>query len=179
MNFNDLHAQASNGDKSAENHLFEELTARFRLIARQRIWQSSDAEEIVQEALMVVARKYRSLKVEVSFGAWAQKVVDLIIRDYYRKKGRQENNRDQYAESLTPSDMSEEDVILKQTLLDCLQKLHGVNHRHARILNLAYLGFDMGEICRKLSITRNNCYTVLFRARKALKYCLDNGNIEP
>jgi RNA polymerase sigma factor (sigma-70 family) len=175
MNLNDLHKNASAGDKTAETRLFGKLLARFRLIARQRIGDSSDVEEVVQEALVVVARKYRDLKIEVSFGAWAQRVIDLGIKDFYRKKGRQESRRDQYVELLGSSDLSEEDVNLKRRLLHCLKRLHRVNHRHARILNLAYLGFDMTEICQKLALTRNNSYSVLFRARQALKDCLENG----
>jgi DNA-directed RNA polymerase specialized sigma24 family protein len=67
---------------------------------------------------------------------------------------------------------------LEPRLLDCLRKLHAVNKRHARLVNLCYQGYSVDEICRKMNLTRTNLYTILSRARTALQVCLDEGDID-
>ncbi len=74
--------------------------------------------------------------------------------------------------------ISRADESLERQLLDCLKKLYAVNHRHARILNLHYLGFTVAEICQRLEVTRNNLYSLLFRARTKLADCLETGEVE-
>ena len=51
MEINSLYSQAVQSDKRAEIRLFENLTARFRLLVRRKVMNVHDGEEIVQEAL--------------------------------------------------------------------------------------------------------------------------------
>jgi DNA-directed RNA polymerase specialized sigma24 family protein len=45
--------------------------------------------------------------------------------------------------------------------------------RHARILVMKYQGYRTAEICERMSITPNNLYVTLSRARAMLKACLE------
>ena len=67
-------------------------------------------------------------------------------------------------------------MALERQLLDCLRALNRSNGRHARILNLHYQGYSVEEICRRLSLTRTNFYTILSRARTILLACLEKGD---
>jgi RNA polymerase sigma factor (sigma-70 family) len=175
MNLNDLHSAAVSGDKAAEKQLIEKLAVRFRIVVRQRVWDKMDVEDLVQESLLVVSRKYARLQIEHSLAAWAQRVVDLVIKDYYRKRNREEARLAAYDAADLDMDVQSGDPSLKRRLIDCLQKLNGANQRHARVLNLAYQGFDAPEIAERMSLKVNNVYVILHRARRLLKQCLDTG----
>lgn len=177
---NDLYRRTLDGDKSAENELFEFLTARFRLFARHRIWIQADAEEIVQETLMVILGEYKSLVIDTSFTAWAYKVLDNRILAYIKNRSR---DRDRTAKM---DDLPEKTAAienpgandLKRRLVTCLRKICVANTRYARILNLHYQGYVTDEICTRLGITQTNFYSILSRARSLLDFCLDKGEIE-
>ncbi|MCP4703685.1 MAG: hypothetical protein GY865_03665, partial [candidate division Zixibacteria bacterium] len=51
------------------------------------------------------------------------------------------------------------------------------NRRHARILNLHFLGYTTEEICSRLEITKTNMYSLLSRARSMLELCLNKGSL--
>jgi RNA polymerase sigma-70 factor, ECF subfamily len=174
MSINTLYEQARRGDQAAIETLFDALSARFRYFARQRLHNREDAEEVVQEALQVIYEKYRSIEYEKSFAAWAYKVLMFKIMTYSRTQRRRDDKLEvAIAEAVT----HEDDVSLEARLLECLRKLHAVDSRNARILNLHYQGFTVPEICERLGLTRNNLYSVLFRARAMLKRCLEEGDV--
>ena len=58
-----------------------------------------------------------------------------------------------------------------QALEDCLK---GLPERTARAFMMReHLGCDTGEICKELAITESHCWVVLYRARMALRACLE------
>jgi RNA polymerase sigma-70 factor (ECF subfamily) len=174
MSINTLYELARQGDQAAIEKLFGALSARFRYFARHRLRDREDAEEVVQEALKVIYEKYMSMEYEQSFSAWAYKVLMFKIMTYSRTQRRRE---DKLEIALAEAVMHEDDGSLEARLLECLRKLHAVDSRNARILNLHYQGFTVPEICERLGLTRNNLYSVLFRARALLKRCLEEGDV--
>ncbi|MDH4157235.1 MAG: RNA polymerase sigma factor [candidate division Zixibacteria bacterium] len=178
MNINELYHVARKGDRDSENRLFKSLTESFRLFAQQRIWNDQDAEEIVQDTLVTVAEKYGNIQFEISFAAWAYRVLENKILNYYRGKHYQENRFTWASDVGGEWASNDSDPSLKRQLLDCLGKINRVHSRHARILNLRYQGYSAEEICEKLAISRNNLYILLCRARSMLKLCLEKGDIK-
>ena len=169
--------QARRGDRSAEVLLFERLRVRFCLFARHRIGTADDVEDVVQDALKTVFEKYRSIEFETSFTGWAYQVLINKLLTHSRA-GRVRRERFQPESDLTPPAIDPEPVDLTTRLLRCLRKLHTVNPRHARVLNLSYQGFEVDDICRRLDLTRTNLYTILSRARTMLQHCLDQGELK-
>jgi len=174
---NKLYTDACQGDKTAENRLFSHLTVSFRLFLQQRITNGSDVEEIVQDALMTLAGKYREIVIEKSFAAWAYKVLNNKFLDYLKSKRVRKNKQGPMPEGDVASGDWEVDPALKSALLDCLRKINGANRNHARILNLHYLGYSTTEICRRCELTPNYFYVTLSRARAMLEICLEKGDI--
>ena len=177
MTINDLYSLARDGSPGSEDKLFHGLGESFHIFVQQRIWNREDCEEIVQETLAAIAAKYREINFEISFAAWAYKVLENKILHYYRTKRCRESK-------FTPGDDEQERAAspatnpdLKRRLLDCLRKISGVNRRHARILNFCYQGFSTDEVCERLGVSRNNVYILLSRARSMLKLCLNEGDI--
>lgn len=176
MDIHSLYSNACRGDKNSEENLFLYLSARLKYLAQLQIWNKDDAEEIVQDSLMTVARKYKDIDIEISFSGWVYKILENNILNYMRKKGYK-NKR--FVEMLDGDDRpitSNPDLRIK--ILSCLRKICKASIRNARMLNLYYQGYSTDEICRKLSLTRNNSYSVLYRARSMLELCLEKGDIK-
>lgn len=177
-NINEIYRLAAGGDSKAETELFKALTERFRLFAHLKVWNREEAEDLVQEALAVVAAEYRAVKVETSFAAWAHKIMENRILGYIQKKRREQGrvisggSEDYLAASWTP------DPALRLRLLECLKKVCLANPRYARIINLHHLGFSRQEICERLEMTLDQSYVLMSRARSMLKECFDTGDLD-
>lgn len=179
LNINDLHKIAQTGDKSAEAQLFTVLTERFEQFTHRRIWEEESAKDVVQEALMAIAREYKQITFEKSFSAWAYKVLNNRILSYIKKKRQQDSRLVSTSDPDAPLERSfTPDPELRLRLLDCLEKVHRLNARHAVILDLHSRGFKTEEIGRELNLTANGVYISLHRARKMLEICLNTGDIE-
>lgn len=180
MNINALHSNACKGDNRAIDELFAVLTSRFRMFARHKIRNGQDAEEIVQEALVTISKEYNNITFTTSFNAWACKVLDNRMLDYFRKKKRESKRFDKSAtpdsDSMATGMNSNPD--LKRKLKECLRKICHRNIRYARILNLHFLGYRTHEICGNLSVKPATLYSALSKARSMLEICLEKGDIK-
>jgi RNA polymerase sigma factor (sigma-70 family) len=175
LNTNDIFKLARNGDKEAEKLLFIKLRERFSFITQQRVEDNQDIEDIVQDSLMVIARKYIDIDFLSSFSAWARQVLENNILNFHRTRARRGRKMIKFLEQekLKIQDMPNPEI--KRRLLDCLKKLNESNIRHARILNFVHQGFKIEQICKKLNISKNATYVLLSRARDALRICMKNG----
>lgn len=176
MTINELYQRFLLGTAS-EKELYSFLVARFRYVAQLRIGDHDEAEELVQESLIAVFGKIKTTEIEISFSAWAMRILDLNILHYFRTKGRRERMMESYA-GWAPSPGSESAVGLKQLLLKCLKAINEINNRYARVLNFCYQGFVPDEICQKLGVRMNNYYSILSRARFMLETCLEKGEMK-
>jgi RNA polymerase sigma factor (sigma-70 family) len=168
---------AKEGHKEAENELFGILLARFRLFVNQRIWNKEDCEEVVQEALTAIIKEYRGMDFSASFSSWAYKVLDYRILSYIQSQRRRASKVERLEnENVSPSACTVAvDPELKRRLIHCLKKIGKKNIIYMRTLNFHYQGYSTDEICRTLSLTRANLYSVLSRARSLLQACLEKG----
>ena len=173
----ELYKLVAGDDQKAEDELFAALADKFRLFAHRKVWNSQEAEDIVQNALMVVTTEYRKVEIETSFSAWAYKIIENRLLGYIQKRRREKGRNvpdDSFAYlagSWTP------DPVLKMKLLNCLRKIGSSNRRYARILNLHQIGFSRSEVCKKLGMHLQQSYMVMSRARAMLRECLDKGDI--
>jgi RNA polymerase sigma-70 factor (ECF subfamily) len=172
FDLNDLFHAACTGDREAENRLMGHLTVSFRLFAQHRLWNTEDAEEVVQDTLLTILAKYKELEIESSFAGWTYKVLQNKILDSVKKKTTRKRLDEQNNEGRTEEPTISTDPQLRTRLMDCFRKICRSNNRHARVLNLHYQGFTTVEICRRLDISENNLYVLLSRARRALELCL-------
>jgi DNA-directed RNA polymerase specialized sigma24 family protein len=180
MTINNLYERARNGDKSAEAEMFKKLTDRFWVFAHRRVWDKTEAEELVQNALATVAAEYCQTEVLSSFSAWAHKVLENKFLAYIQARKRRQGRSVSLGSVDFISNNWIPDPTLKMRLLNCLKLVSRSNQRYARILNLHSLGFKRAEICEKLGMTIVQSYVVMSRARAMLKKCLDKeeGNNE-
>ncbi|UCC43379.1 MAG: RNA polymerase sigma factor [Candidatus Zixiibacteriota bacterium] len=170
-----LYEQARGGDSTAEDELFERLSARFDLLVRRKIWNSQDCEEIVQDALTAVLQNYKRTAIRVSFSAWAQRILENKVTDFYRAQSRRKPESSELDETVVPASSWSPDPVFRMSLMECLRKVNALNRNHARMLVLSYQGLGIEEICTRLGINKSNAYSVLSRARSMLARCLEKG----
>jgi RNA polymerase sigma-70 factor (ECF subfamily) len=175
LTINDLYTAFVEGDKSAEGELFQRLSRAFLYFVSQRIEDSRDAEEVVQETLLTIAGKFRSIDITSSFSAWAYKILEFKLLHYYRHKRTRDRYMERYTLDESTSAESSPDHTLRRQLADCLRKINRVNNRYARILNLRYQGYSTNDIVKRLRVTPANMHNILSRARSMLRLCLEKG----
>ncbi|MFC1475820.1 RNA polymerase sigma factor [Candidatus Zixiibacteriota bacterium] len=123
MDINVLYQGARDGDRRAEEQLFAVLTESFRLYVRQRVEDEEDAREVVQDVLLTVARKYKEVRFEKSFAAWAYKIFEHKLFTYYRSKRTRRSKFVQMDDCDKSALAHDSDPELKRRLLTCLEKI--------------------------------------------------------
>ena len=178
LTINSLYDLAVRGTPSDEEKLFAHLSVRFRVFVGHRVWDTEDAEEIVQDTLLKISGLYRDMDIRSSFSAWAYQVLVNEMRNYIRKRKRRGTHVDPGIEDEAVYGSWQPDPNVESKLADCVHKLARRNQRYARILNLKYQGYSAAEICTRLNISENNFYVILSRARGLLKNCLEKGDLD-
>ncbi|UCC43859.1 MAG: sigma-70 family RNA polymerase sigma factor [Candidatus Zixiibacteriota bacterium] len=178
MDVDKAYHSAVKGDEDIRRQLFEWLSVRFRLFARQKIWNKSDVEDVVQNALAAVHSKYKQVNIVHSFSAWAHGVLGKEILRYTRNRSRRSATFTSLEAGSEPHAIGTEDPEVRRRLLSCLEKVASANPRYAKVLQLTYEGYDTDYICKSLGITPNNLYVILSRARTMLKKCLKERTLK-
>lgn len=163
------------GDSAAERRLFQNLTVRFRLIAK-RYAVETDAEDLAQEACMTIHEKYRTEKFSKSFHAWAHGVLRMKIGNYLQHK-KTVVQREIALEGPIGATDSSANVQTKRHLLECLKNLLREKPRYARVLNLSHQGYTTEQICERIQMTANHYYVSLNRSRSLLRVCLESKGV--
>jgi RNA polymerase sigma factor (sigma-70 family) len=176
MEIEALYQAARDGDRQAEERLFSDLGESFHLYLRQRIQNSQDAQEVVQDVLLTIADKYKEVRIEKSFAAWAYKVFEHKLFSYYRAKRTRQSKFVGTEDSDLAGQVYTPDPELKRRLVECLKRMGQDNRRYAEILDLHFQGYSGDEIGAKLGASKNSVLICLSRARARLRQCLEKGN---
>jgi len=165
--------RARSGDKSAESEILKYLSARFRLLAERRVESREVAEDIAQTACVAVLENYRTAVFDKGFAPWAHGILRMKVGNYYQKRKTLRSTVTSGVEIEGGSGSYDPDPEFMRKLIACLRKLFRANKRYARTLVLAYQGYSVKDICKKLDASRQTHYSNLHRARSLLKECLE------
>jgi RNA polymerase sigma factor (sigma-70 family) len=176
----DLVEKAIAGDERAEKELFENLTVRFRYLAK-RYMKTEDVEDVTQEACLTILQKYKKQEYAKSFEAWAYGVLKMKIGNYLQNLGTRKKNiadaNSEVIERLASGEPKEDNLDLSERLVTCLKKINEKHPRYVRVLNLVHQGYKTEEICEMLDIKPNYFYVILNRGRKMLRECLKESGL--
>ncbi len=148
------------------------------------------AEDAVQEALAAALSQQERFESRSSLRTWVLSILRNKIIDTFRQRSRQVtlpesdheadidtwfDDRDHWSEDTKPADWGNpEEALHNQQFWDvfetCLYRLPEAPAR--AFLMREVIGFETEEICQTLTITSNNCFVLLHRARLALRACL-------
>jgi RNA polymerase sigma-70 factor (ECF subfamily) len=150
------------------------------------------AEDCVQEALAAAVQGAERFAGQSSVRTWLIGILKHKILDHFRRASREQaftvadeetslddfdalfKSDGHYVES--PSTWANPEQALSeseffQVLEACMERLP---KNTARVFQMReVMGLDIEEICSELSITANNCWVLVYRARMALRECLE------
>ncbi|HTH95131.1 MAG TPA: sigma-70 family RNA polymerase sigma factor [Rhodocyclaceae bacterium] len=167
----------------------ESLRRDMLRFARLQLRNDSIAEDAVQEAFIAAYEKRDSFGGRSSLKTWVftilrNKIIDMIRAHNSGIQFVEVDHTDAFfddtghwTEESWPAEWGNPEQSLEQqqfwAVFDaCLYRL---NEAPARAFMLReMMGFDMAEICKTLGITKTNCGVLLYRARLALRACLEN-----
>ena len=175
-------------DPSIWVDLYGDYLYRFAL---SRVNDPTLAEDLVQETFLAALKSRRNFERRAAAKTWLTAILKHKIVDSIRKRQREriidnEEALDRNLEAFfseegnwkihppkwenNPVKHYEQKEFL-DILFDCLT---GLPRRIARIFMLREMdGLKTAEICQVMEISATNCWTMLYRARTALRSCLE------
>ena len=149
------------------------------------------AEDVVQETLLAALAAEAGFAGRSNLRTWATGILKHKIVDAIRRAGREralegEDGSDDFDALFDerghwhehPARWDDPDGALQQKqFLAALERcLEGLPPRTAKAFLLReHLGLETGEICKALGVTSTHCWVLLYRARMALRECLENS----
>jgi len=148
------------------------------------------AEDAVQEALLAALAGESNFAGRSNLRTWLtgilkHKIVDAIRRQSRERPAAEPENeagefdalfdkRGHWEEPPGPWPQPEGALEQKQFRAALEQCLQGLPERTAQAFMMReHLGLDTVEICKELGITPTHCWVMLYRARMALRQCLE------
>jgi len=159
--------------------------------AALQLRDAHSAEDAVQETLLAALAGEASFAGRSNLRTWLTGILKHKIVDAIRRASREttlasdpESGASEF-DSLfeanghwvdAPAAWTDPDACLDQkqffaALEECLSRLPAKTSRV--FLMREHLGSDTGEICKELGVTPTHCWVLLYRARMALRQCLD------
>jgi len=145
------------------------LAEKGRLLAflEQRVGSRTDAEDLLQTAMLRVVTKGHAVRSKGRIIPWFYRVLQNLVVDWHRRRAAAARalRRLEAAESVT----QDHDEVLREVCTCISRILVTLRPTYAEILRRVELDEQtVGEAARELSISSNNASVRLLRARRAL-----------
>ena len=156
--------------------LFTSHEMRLRAFAFSLIPHWDDAEEVLQQANLVLWQKFDQFQPGTSFFSWACKVIHLTAKDFRKRQSREKVRfSDEFLELV--ADQTEDlqgDLAERERLLtNCMEKL---KEKHRTMLHLRYQqSCSVQHVAAALGSSSKAIYQALSRVHKALYDCVERG----
>lgn len=135
-----------------------------------------DADDILQEAKVIMWRHFGKFELGTNFGAWARKIVFHQVLAYRKRKHR---DRLDFSEEFlrTVADEAEQSAEhlerREKMLFACVEKLP---REHREVLQLRYQeGLSLEDMASRLNRTVGALYRQLSRVRQSLHECVEKN----
>ncbi len=166
---------AREGDHEAREKVFSFLGERFRLLAKLRLVKE-DAEDVVQETMMVVSQHFLDYQTLESLLAFTDGVLRNKVGNHYRKRDRRRRLIDSFlARPQPPTFVEGEPGVgsLEHRVRVAIDRL-GQRSPRCRLLLLGLSeGMQVDELSRRLQLPRSAVDLRIFHCRRALRGILD------
>lgn len=162
--------------------------------AMLQLRDASAAEDAVQETLLAAIQGAQNFAGQSSLRTWLVGILKHKIIDQLRRQSREtplQTDADEFSledlDALFKSDghyaqepanwASPDAALHEKKFFEALERcLQGLPDKSAKAFTMReVLGMETGEICKELGISSTNCWVLLYRARMALRLCLEKA----
>ncbi|MFP2997185.1 RNA polymerase sigma factor [Spongiivirga sp. MCCC 1A20706] len=155
----------SQGNRKAQQYLYEKYAPKMLSVCRQYIKDIHKAEEVMLTAFMKVYKYVVDFKHEGSFEGWIRRIMVRECISFFRQRKQLEVVADEIEMAAVEYPTSEEyDVAYIQQLIDNLPEGY-------KVVFVMYVveGYKHHEIADVLGISESTSKSQLFKARKMLQ----------
>jgi RNA polymerase sigma factor (sigma-70 family) len=170
-----LLARARQGQPEAKEELFFFLRPRFLALAKYRITEEQDAEDIVQETLMVVDEHLVELGTVEHLLAFTGQVMRNKIGNFYQKTDRRSRYQAAWGEASDLAYYIDEELDaaeLERVILKAIDQLSEKSPICRAILLGLRDGLSPTDLSQQLRLTRSQIDDRVFRCRQTLRRIL-------
>ena len=154
-------------DRSTVDRLVVEHLPVALRFARRLTGDSHIAEEVVQEALYLVMRRWRSFRGEASFGSWLLRIVMNVDRDRRRKQRHVLPMPAEEVTSTAAQPVAQAEANELQARVQMAIRGLPDRQREVALLSLGE-GLSACQVAEVLEITEANVHTCLHLARNRI-----------
>ncbi|WP_154224588.1 RNA polymerase sigma factor [Marinicella rhabdoformis] len=167
--------QAQQGDSSALDKLLPIVQQKMMHYARRIMNENVEAEDCVQDAVMVFLKQFVRIKNTKAFHGWLYKVINSRCCDYWRKYKHEQQAVtpiDELVVQPVESDLTSQPVLCE--VFDVKVAMSRLSPVQRSVIYLFYFeGFKVVEIAAILDKPAGTIKSHLFDARKAIKIFLN------
>ena len=175
-----------------KTHELEGHRASLFKFAMLNLRNEAQAEDVVQETLLAAMQGAERFSGNSSVRTWLTGILKHKIIDQIRKSSRERSSDVNYDEDSSddfdalfnergayvemPAEWGSPDTALSQKkFFEVLERcMEGLPKKTSRVFAMReIMGLDTDEICKETGISATNCGVLLYRARTALRLCLD------
>jgi RNA polymerase sigma-70 factor, ECF subfamily len=191
-------APSDNSTRASADGELASLRRRLLRHASYAVGDSGAAEDLVQDTLIAVVEQGERRRGEASLVTWSIAILKNKIADWYRAPAQrrvvalaaEDDAIDEVVDALYRRDGSYADSVPdwqgpesreeQRQMMSVLERcMTALPQQTGRVFMMReWLGFENGEICERLRISAENCRTILFRARTALRVCMQHKWID-
>ena len=159
-----------NGQMEGFEVLVKKYHNRVINIANSLVGNTSDAEDIAQEAFLKIYHKLDNFKAQAKFSSWLYRITLNTAYDHLRRQKHRTISLDEIDYTNIADKQSNQDILTKEVIQDALDKIP-FDFRSALVLKeLEDLSYE--EIAQSLNVRIGTVESRIFRARKMLKEIL-------
>jgi len=180
----ELHERLKRNDRSAFEAIVQKYQRGVFAYLRSRVFCTSDAEDLTQEVFLRFYQGRERFDGANMIRPWLMGIARNLLKEHIRKSRR----RKEVAwtelclelDELVQSHASDSQDTHEDTLKSLPECLDGLGQSARQAIHLRYSsGFSLLDIGRQLKRSEGAIKLLMFRARQALKYCLDSKMRKP
>lgn len=184
---NETIPRAQQGDASAFELIYRQHSPRVYALCLRMVGNTAEAEDLTQEAFLMVLRKIRTFRGESAFSTWLHRITVNIVLMRLRRKTWTETSIEETSELNSKcSDTREELSNADPVLAGSLDRLH-LEHALAQLRPFQKLvvilhdirGYKHTEIAKIMDWSVGNSKSRLHRARARLRLLLQESLRSP
>ena len=154
-------------DKQSLDQLVVEHLPVLMRVATRLVGTVDRAEDLTQEALLRMARSWRSFRGDSQFRTWACRIMINVFRDWERRKRPEiQLAQDTIDHRDDSPDQASEFAELRRVVASAVSSLPP--RQREVIVLIVFEGFSAGEVAGALEIELSNVYATLSLARQRL-----------